>query len=146
MRETIPRSYTLARRTQVTTRAIRCGALFDGTGATPAGPAVVLVRSGRISAVGPAASNPIPPGVEVVDWSDKCVMPGFVDCHSHISIVPGLGDQVGQLMQGPVARALRATGALRADLFAGTTTLRVMAEENFLDLEVRDAIDAGVIP
>jgi imidazolonepropionase-like amidohydrolase len=120
--------------------------LFDGTGTTPAGAAVVLVASGRITAVGPPASIRIPPDADVVDWSDRFVMPGFVDCHSHTSIVPGLGDQIGQLRQGPVPRALRAAGALRRDLFAGTTTLRVMAEEDFLDLEVRDAIDAGVIP
>ena len=130
----------------MTTRAIRCGALFDGTGTAPVGSAVVLVASGRITAVGPAASTPIPPGADVVDWSDRFVMPGLVDCHSHISIVPGQGDQIGQLRQGAVPRALRATRALRQDLFAGTTTLRVMAEEDFLDLEVRDAIDAGVIP
>jgi imidazolonepropionase-like amidohydrolase len=120
--------------------------LFDGTGTTPVGPAVVLVRAGRIAAVGPPGSTPIPPDAEVVDWSDRFVMPGLVDCHSHTSIVPGLGDQIGQLKQGAVPRALRAAAALRKDLFAGTTTLRVMAEEDFLDLEVREAIEAGVIP
>jgi imidazolonepropionase-like amidohydrolase len=45
-----------------------------------------------------------------------------------------------------VPQALRATANLRRDLFAGTTTLRVMAEESFLDLDVREAIEAGVIP
>ena len=43
-------------------------------------------------------------------------------------------------------QALRATANLRRDLAAGTTTMRVMAEEHFLDAQVRDAIDAGVIP
>ena len=73
-------------------------------------------------------------------------MPGLVDAHSHISIVPGLGDQIGQLRQRPVPQALRATANLRRDLAAGTTTMRVMAEENFLDVDVRDAIEAGVDP
>jgi imidazolonepropionase-like amidohydrolase len=45
-----------------------------------------------------------------------------------------------------VPQALRATANLRRDLFAGTTTMRVMSEESFLDLDVREAIDAGVIP
>ena len=43
-------------------------------------------------------------------------------------------------------QALRATANLRRDLASGTTTLRVMAEEHFLDVEVREAIEAGVIP
>ncbi len=127
-------------------QAIRCGTLFDGTGADPTRHAVLLVDDGRITAAGVAATTAIPPGAEVVDLGDRFVMPGLVDAHSHISIVPGLGDQIGQLRQGPVPQALRATANLRRDLLAGTTTMRVMAEENFLDIEVRGAIEAGVVP
>jgi imidazolonepropionase-like amidohydrolase len=130
----------------MTVRAIRCGTLFDGTGADPTRGAVLLVDGGRITAAGAAAATAIPLGAEVVDLGDRFVMPGLVDAHSHISIVPGLGDQIGQLRQGPVPQALRATANLRRDLLAGTTTMRVMAEESFLDLEVRGAIEAGVIP
>lgn len=127
-------------------RAIRCGTLFDGTGADAIHDAVVLVDDGRVAAAGPAATTPVPPGAEVIDLGDRFVMPGLVDCHSHISIVPGQGDQIGQLRQPPVPQALRATANLRRDLAAGTTTMRVMAEEGFLDVEVRAAIEAGVIP
>ena len=126
-------------------RALRCGTLFDGTGAAPVRDAVVIVDGGRIAAVGPAASTPLPAGADTVDLGDRFVMPGLVDAHSHISIVPGDGDQIGQLRQPPVPQALRASANLRRDLAAGTTTLRVMAEENFLDVQVRDAIEAGVI-
>ena len=127
-------------------RAIRCGTLFDGTGAPAVRDAVVLVDDGRVRASGPAATTPIPAGADVLDLRDRFVMPGFVDAHSHISIVPGAGDQIGQLRQAPVPQALRATANLRRDLAAGTTTMRVMAEEHFLDVQVRDAIEAGVIP
>jgi len=122
--------------------AIRCGTLFDGTGAAPVTSAVVVVDRGRVTSVG----STVPPGAGIVDWSARFVMPGFVDCHSHVSITPGMGDQMGQLRQGPVPQALRATANLRKDLFAGTTTLRVMGEERFLDLEVRQAIESGVVP
>jgi imidazolonepropionase-like amidohydrolase len=127
-------------------RALRCGILFDGTGAAPVRDAVVIVDDGRIIAAGPAASTPAPAGADTVDLRDRFVMPGLVDAHSHISIVPGAGDQIGQLRQPPVPQALRASANLRRDLAAGTTTMRVMAEENFLDVQVRDAIEAGVIP
>jgi imidazolonepropionase-like amidohydrolase len=130
----------------VTSRAVRCGTLFDATGASPIRDAVVLVDGARIAAAGPAASTPIPPGAEIIDLHDRFVMPGLVDAHSHISIVPGMGDQIGQLRQPTVPQALRATANLRRDLFAGTTTLRVMSEESFLDLDVRQAIGDGVIP
>src|SRR5712664_1488310 len=127
-------------------RAIRCGTLFDGTGAPPIRAAVVVVDGARITAVGPAATTPVPAGAAVLDWSDRFVMPGLVDAHSHISIVPGDGDRIGQLRQEAVPQALRATANLRRDLASGTTTLRVMTEERFLDVQVREAIAAGVIP
>jgi imidazolonepropionase-like amidohydrolase len=125
---------------------IRCGTLFDGTGAPPLRSAVMVVEGGRITAVGPAATTPEPTWAPVLDLSDRFVMPGLVDAHSHISIVPGDGDQIGQLRQEAVPQALRATANLRRDLASGVTTLRVMTEERFLDVQVREAIEAGVIP
>ena len=70
-------------------------------------------------------------------------MPGIVDAHTHLSVRPGLGDQLGRLRQEPGRQALRVPDNLRADLDAGTTTLRIMAEEDWLDVHVRDAIEAG---
>jgi imidazolonepropionase-like amidohydrolase len=127
-------------------RAIRCGTLFDGTGAAPVRDAVIVVDGDRIAAAGPAATTPVPAGAETLDLGGRFAMPGLVDAHSHISIVPGLGDQLGQLSRRPAPQVLAATANLRRDLAAGTTTMRVMAEEHFLDVDVRDAIAAGIVP
>src|SRR5262245_57119102 len=72
-------------------------------------------------------------------------MPGLIDCHSHASIVPGIGNQLAQLCRPPVPQALAATANLRRDLAAGTTTMRLMGEEHFLDVDLRDAIEAGIV-
>jgi imidazolonepropionase-like amidohydrolase len=129
----------------VSARVVRCGTLFDATGAPPLRDAVVVVRDGRIAAIGPAATTAVPAGADTLDLGQRFVMPGLIDCHSHASIVPGLGDQLGQLCRGPVPQALAATRNLRADLAAGTTTMRIMGEEHFVDIDVRDGIEAGVI-
>jgi imidazolonepropionase-like amidohydrolase len=121
--------------------AIRCGTLFDGTGSLVRRDAVVTVTDGRVTGVGAA----VPAGAEALDLGDRFVMPGLIDCHSHASIVPGEGDQLGQLCRGPVPQALAATRNLCKDLAAGTTTMRIMGEEHFVDVEVREAIEAGVI-
>ncbi|TMQ22308.1 MAG: amidohydrolase family protein [Candidatus Rokuibacteriota bacterium] len=126
-------------------RAIRCGTLFDGTGAPPVRDAVVVVDEGRIAAVGRAGGIAVPPAAEALDLGNRFVMPGLIDCHTHASIVPGLGDQLGQLCRGPAPQALAATRNLRKDLAAGTTTMRIMGEEHFVDVDVRDAIEAGTI-
>ena len=100
-------------------RAIRCGTLFDGTGGVPLRDALVVVTDGRITSVGPAASGGVAPGAETVDLRDRFVMPGLIDCHSHASLVPGEGDQLGQLRRGPVPQALAATRNLRRDVREG---------------------------
>jgi imidazolonepropionase-like amidohydrolase len=127
----------------VSIRAIRCGTLFDGAGGAPIRDAVVVIDGDRITAVGPADRTP--PGAATLDLTNRFVMPGLIDCHSHASIVPGLGDQLGQLCRGPVPQALAATRNLRQDLAAGTTTMRLMGEEHFVDVELREAIQAGTI-
>jgi imidazolonepropionase-like amidohydrolase len=129
----------------VTVRAVRCGTLFDGTGAEPVRNGVVVLEGPRITAAGPAATTTVPPDAEWLDLGDRFVMPGLVDCHSHISIVPGLGDQLGQICRSAVPQVLQATANLRRDLAAGTTTMRVMGEEHFLDVDVRNAIEAGIV-
>ena len=125
--------------------AIRCGTLFDGTGGAPLRDAGIIVQDGRITAVGRADATAAPAGARTLDLSQRFVMPGLIDCHTHASIVPGLGDQLGQLCRGPVPQALAATQNLRQDLASGTTTMRLMGEEHFVDIEVREAIEAGVI-
>ena len=65
--------------------AIRDVTLIDGTGG-PALPGVtVLVRDGRIAAVGPATELPIPADARVVDGSGKYLIPGLWDMHTHLS-------------------------------------------------------------
>ena len=46
---------------------------------------VIVVRDGKISAVGPAASTPVPAGVAVVDAA--VVTPGLVDAHTVVGMV-----------------------------------------------------------
>jgi imidazolonepropionase-like amidohydrolase len=59
--------------------------LIDGTGAPAVDDSVVLVRDGRIVAVGPAASTPVPAGMRVIHAAGKSLLPGLWEMHSHYS-------------------------------------------------------------
>ncbi len=49
----------------------------------------VLIREGRIAALGPAATLPVPPGAVRIDGRGRYLLPGFGACHGHISVVDG---------------------------------------------------------
>jgi imidazolonepropionase-like amidohydrolase len=126
--------------------AVTARRVIDGTGRPPIDRAVVLIGGDRIKAVGRQADVGLPAGTDVIDCGTQTVLPGLVDAHSHASIVPGLGDQIGQLRQPPAPQLLRAVRNLRADLLSGVTTMRVVGEEHFIDIELRQAIAAGRLP
>lgn len=64
--------------------AIVHGTVLDGLGGPPLADGVVLVRAGRIEAVGPAASVAVPKDAEVIDARGKSVLPGLADLHVHL--------------------------------------------------------------
>jgi len=91
--------------------------VVDGTkGAIP--DATVLVRRGRIEAVGPRAEISIPSGAPSIDVRGKTILPGLWDMHTHVT----------QIEWGPVYLA------------AGVTTVRDMGNESELLLALRDAL------
>jgi len=72
------------------TRAFVGGTLIDGTGANPVSDAAVVVRDGRILAVGATSTVEIPDDAERIDISGRYIMPGLINTHGHVGAVRGL--------------------------------------------------------
>lgn len=72
--------------------------LFDGEN-SPAGPSVIVVRDGRIEAIGPQGQVEVPPGAETIDLTGKFVTPGWVEAHGHVGGAKGLdtGEAAGTM-------------------------------------------------
>jgi imidazolonepropionase-like amidohydrolase len=127
--------------------AIRAGTLIDGRGGEPLSDAVVLVDGEKISQAGLAREVEIPLDAEVVDASDKTLLPGLVDSHVHIH-TPGGPTENYALAE---AREFEGTIALRAYSYGlqalrmGFTTLRSLGSPAYVDVVLRDAIDAGTV-
>jgi len=122
--------------------AIRAGRLIDGRGGAPVLNAVILVRGQRIQAVG--ANIAIPAGARVIDLSSTTVLPGLIDCHTHITVAPGAsGDQFRRSF---VDAAIVAPTYAKATLEAGFTTIRDLGASDFVDVALRNAINRGDIP
>src|SRR5256886_17638347 len=58
--------------------------LVDGTGAAPKTDQTIIIRAGKIAAVGPAASVQVPAGAKVMDMSGSTGIPGIVGLHDHL--------------------------------------------------------------
>ena len=65
--------------------------VIDGTGAPPRENQTIVVRDGRIAALGDAASTRTPAGAQVVDLTGKSVIPGLVMMHEHLYYPTGGG-------------------------------------------------------
>jgi imidazolonepropionase-like amidohydrolase len=128
-----------------TTTVIRAARMFDGRGSTPTGPAIVVVRDGRIVAIGGA----VPPGATVIDLNDATLLPGFIDAHTHLTMESGpdwYQDTVNDLRRTVAEKAIRAAENARKTLWAGFTTVRDVGSSDYLDVGLRDSINAGVTP
>lgn len=66
--------------------AIRAGRLIDGRGGAPIRDAVILIENDRIKSVDPKTA--IPPDAEIIDLSRSTVLPGLIDCHTHVTMQP----------------------------------------------------------
>jgi imidazolonepropionase-like amidohydrolase len=92
--------------------------LIDGTGAAAIPDATLVVADGKIVAMGPRATTPVPRGARRVDVHGKTIMPGLWDMHAHVM----------QMEWAPVYLA------------AGVTTVRDMGNNLYFVVPFRDAI------
>jgi imidazolonepropionase-like amidohydrolase len=120
--------------------AVKAGRLIDGLGGAPVRDAVILIQGDRITAVGPGLA--IPAGAEVVDLSRKTVLPGLIDCHTHITSQSG-NYYEDLFRRSPIDVAVMAHVYARRTLEAGFTTVRDVGAIEFIDVALRNAIDRG---
>ena len=122
-----------------------CGALIDGTGRGPLRNMRLVVEGDRIAALGDAARGPAPPGAEVVDLRASTVLPGMIDCHTHLML--GFGEDPDERYPQPeLYQALKCVPHIRTDLRSGITTIRNPSERSFRAAAVKHAVDQGLIP
>jgi imidazolonepropionase-like amidohydrolase len=102
-----------------------------------------VIDGERITAIGPAATTPVPQGAEVIRATGKWISPGLMNMHTHYGLVlPGrVGAELAN--ESEAALALRMAANARTSLMTGVTTTRSTGESKGADFALRRAIDRG---
>jgi imidazolonepropionase-like amidohydrolase len=120
--------------------AIKAGRLIDTKTGAVTNNAFVLIEGDKITAVGPDVT--VPAEVEVIDLKDKTVLPGLIDCHTHMTFQPG-NYYEDIFRKSPIDVAVIAHVYARRTLEAGFTTARDVGAGEFIDVALRNAINRG---
>ncbi len=129
--------------------AIQAGRLVDVDAGKVLSDQIVLIQSGKITAVGPSKgvdAVSIPDGATVIDLRNMTVLPGLIDCHTHLAdgARDPSGDPLGYLKKTAAQVAYESVPNARVTLEAGFTTVRDVGVYRALnDVALRDAIARG---
>jgi imidazolonepropionase-like amidohydrolase len=126
---------------------LKAARLFDGKSNSLITPGVVVVTDGKIAGTGSSAS--VPKEAEVIDLGNATLLPGFIDAHTHLTMMYSEDYARAALdaLRKPIPEmALDASVNARITLMAGFTTVRDVGSAEYLDAGLRNAINRGVVP
>jgi imidazolonepropionase-like amidohydrolase len=125
------------------TIALKAAHLFDSTGSALKNGAVIVVQGDHIVSVGTS----VPAGARVIDLGEATLLPGFIDAHTHLTMELEKDYYhyvYNRMMRFPAEQALYGALYARRTLEAGFTTVRNVGANDFVDIGLRNAINAGV--
>src|ERR1700716_3343042 len=123
---------------------VRAGRLIDPDSGTVLTNQVIMIKDGKIQAV--ARELALPADAKWIDLSDKTVLPGLIDCHTHVADGQNDGEPFNVLRKTASQIALESVPNARAMLESGFTTVRDVGTYRALgDIALRDAIQRGDI-
>jgi imidazolonepropionase-like amidohydrolase len=125
-----------------------CGQLLAIPGRPVMDDAVILIRDGRIEAIEQGdleSAEREHPDAEIIDLSDKFVLPGLIDCHTHITSEMSRDSRLRAVEESDADAALNGVVYARRTIEAGFTTIRNVGSSGDAAFALRDAISAGKV-
>lgn len=124
---------------------VKAGKLIDPESVTVLKDQIVVIRDGKVAGIGHDLT--IPAGAQLIDLSSATVLPGLIDCHTHLADgAHDDDDPVGVFRKTAQQLVLESVPNAKVTLESGFTTVRDVGTYRALgDVALRDAINHGYI-
>ncbi|HYV96820.1 MAG TPA: amidohydrolase family protein [Gemmatimonadaceae bacterium] len=121
---------------------VKAAHLLDPKTGTLVDNAVVIVEDDKVKQTG--SNLAVPAGAQVIDLQGATILPGLIDCHTHMTAQPS--DYYEDIFRkSPIDYAITAHVYARRTLEAGFTTVRDVGASEYIDIALKRAIDKGEV-
>ena len=135
------------------TTLIHCGSLIAIPGQPAKTKQSILIIDDKIVFITDGYTNPddvdtTDDEVELIDLSDFFVLPGLIDCHTHLTgeILPAPERMRRRMQEGEAHAAIDGIVNAKKTIEAGFTTVRNVGSPGSVALALRDRINSSIIP
>jgi imidazolonepropionase-like amidohydrolase len=124
-------------------KAIKAGKVIDVLSGAVLTNQIILIDSNLIIEIGSGVA--IPQNAEIIDLSNAIVLPGLIDCHTHLTGQPGDNYYEDIFRKTAIDYAILAPTYAKRTLAAGFTMVRDVGASDLIDISLRNAINRGDI-
>src|SRR4051812_25123429 len=124
---------------------IKAGHVLDVRTGKLADAQTIVVVGDSIQSIASSASVSAQAADTFIDLGAMTVLPGLIDVHTHLTMNPDF-DPYRELTTTNAKEAINGVANARTTLMAGFTSVRNVGAGGYVDVNLRDAINAGQVP
>ena len=123
---------------------IKVSSLWDAVNDNLQRDKIIHVENGKIKSIGSFENIPDFPGIEILDWTGLTILPGLIDCHTHLSMDASMDGYLDHMADPVPELMIRAMAMMKRDLASGVTTCRCCGDKEFLDIAIKRGVSENL--